>query len=183
MSRTELLIPLRGNSAVRALASFGLAAIATSAAAGCVGSPVRGCMEVDTTPPAVEVSASRELWPPNHRTETLTLADLVTVEDACDGELNANDVGTILDIYSDEPDDGTGDGDTTGDIVIVDDHTFSVRVERAGNGNGRVYGIRFEVSDSAGNTVEATAFVHIPHDQSGSAAVDDGAAGGQVVTR
>jgi hypothetical protein len=44
--------------------------------------------------------------------------------------------------------DGTGDGDTTGDIVITDNYTFSVRVERKGNGNGRVYGVRFEVSDS-----------------------------------
>jgi hypothetical protein len=114
--------------------------------------------------------------------ETLTLADLVTVEDACEGELDVNEVGTILDIYSDEPDNDTGDGNTTGDIVIVDDHTFSVRVERKGDGNGRVYGIRFEVSDSSGNTVETTAFVHVPHDQSGGTAVDDGPASGQVIT-
>lgn len=138
---------------------------------------------VDTTPPVVVVNTPRELWPPNHQTETLTLADLVTVEDACEGELNANEVGTILDIYSDEPDNDTGDGNTTGDIVIVNDHTFSVRVERKGNGNGRVYGIRFEVSDSSGNTVEATAFVHVPHDQSGGTVVDDGATSGQLVTR
>lgn len=138
---------------------------------------------VDTTPPVVDVSQSRELWPPNHQMVTLTLADLVTVEDACEGKLNPNEVGTILHIYGDEPDNDTGDGNTTGDIVIVDDHTFSVRVERTGGGNGRVYGIRFEVSDSSGNTAEATGFVHVPHDQSGSTAVDDGAASGQVVTR
>jgi hypothetical protein len=138
---------------------------------------------VDTTPPVVIVNMPRELWSPNHRMETMTLADLVSVVDACEGLLNANDVGIILDIYSDEPDNGTGDGDTTGDIVIVDNHTFSVRVERKGNGNGRVYGIRFEVSDSSGNTVVATAFVHVPHDQSGGPVVDDGAASGHLVTR
>jgi hypothetical protein len=138
---------------------------------------------VDTMPPVVDVSHPKVLWPPNHQMETLTLVDLVTVEDVCEGALNANEVGTILDIYSDEPDNGTGDGNTTGDIVIVDDHTFSVRVERKGDGNGRVYGIRFEVSDSSGNTIEATAFVHVPHDQSGSLAVDDGPASGQVITR
>jgi Domain of unknown function (DUF5011) len=143
----------------------------------------RNLTVVDTTPPVVVVHAPKELWPPNHQMETLTLADLASVVDACEGVLNANDVGAILDIYSDEPDNGTGDGDTTGDIVIVDYSTFSVRVERKGNGNGRVYGIRFEVSDSSGNTVEATAFVHVPHDQSGDTAVDDGAAGGQTVTR
>lgn len=137
---------------------------------------------VDTTAPVVEVYTPRELWPPNHQMQTLTLADLASVVDACQGVLNANDVGIILDIYSDEPDNGTGDGDTTGDIVIVNDFTFSVRVERKGNGNGRVYGIRFEVSDSSGNTTEATAFVHVPHDQSGDTAVDDGASGGHTVT-
>jgi hypothetical protein len=138
---------------------------------------------VDTTPPLVDVLQPKELWPPNHQMVTLTLADLVTVTDGCEGELNPNEVGVILDIYSDEPDNGTGDGNTTGDIVIVDDHTFSVRAERTGNGNGRVYGIRFQVSDSSGNTAEATGFVQVPHDQSGSTAVDDGAASGQVVTR
>lgn len=138
---------------------------------------------VDTTPPVVELRATKELWPPNHKMETLTLADLATVTDACEGELDANEVGTILDIYCDEPDDDTGDGNTAGDIVIANDFTFSVRVERKGNGNGRVYGVRFEVSDSSGNSAEATAFVHVPHDQSGRTVVDDGAAGGQVVTR
>jgi hypothetical protein len=138
---------------------------------------------VDTTPPVVSVNKPKELWPPNHQMETLTLADLATVEDACEGELNVNEVGTILDIYSDEPDNDKGDGSTTGDIVIVDNHTFSVRVERKGDGNGRVYGIRFEVSDSSGNSVEATAFVNVPHDQSGDTAVDDGPASGQVITR
>jgi hypothetical protein len=59
----------------------------------------------------------------------------------------------------------------------------SVRVERSGDGNGRVYGIRFEVSDSSGNTSEATGFAYVPHDQSGRTAVDDGAANGQLVTR
>jgi len=143
----------------------------------------RAMTVVDTTPPVVDVSHPKVLWPPNHQMETLTLADLATVEDACEGELNVNEVGTILDIYSDEPDNDKGDGSTTGDIVIVDNHTFSVRVERKGDGNGRVYGIRFEVSDSSGNSVEATAFVNVPHDQSGDTAVDDGPASGQVITR
>jgi hypothetical protein len=138
---------------------------------------------VDTTPPVVELRATKELWPPNHKMDTLTLADLATITDACEGELDANAVAKILDIYCDEPDDDTGDGSTTGDIAISNDFTFSVRVERSGSGNGRVYGIRFEVSDSSGNTVEATATVHVPHDQSGRTAVDDGAVSGQVVTR
>ena len=138
---------------------------------------------VDTTPPVVTLKPTPRLWPPNHRSETFTLADLVTVEDACEGPLNPNDVGTIIDIYSDEPDNDTGDGNTTGDIAIASKSTFSIKVERKGNGNGRVYGVRFEVTDSSGNTTETTAFVHVPHDQSGSVAVDDGAGSGFLVTR
>jgi len=137
----------------------------------------------DTTPPVVTLKQTPEFWPPNHRLESLTLADLVIVDDACEGMLNPNDAGAIIDIYSDEPDNSTGDGNTTGDIVITDDHSFSIRVERKGNGNGRVYGVRFEVTDSSGNATEATAYVHVPHDQSGAMAVDDGASNGQTVTR
>jgi hypothetical protein len=66
--------------------------------------------------------------------------------------------------------------------VIVDDHTFSVRSERQGGSNGRVYGIHFEVTDSEGNTAEATGFVHVPHDQSGTEVVDDGPDVGHVIT-
>lgn len=137
---------------------------------------------VDTTPPIVTLKDTIELWPPNHRLVTLTLADLMTVTDSCEGELDPNVFGTILELYSDEPDNANGDGNTTGDIAIVDSHTFTVRVERQGGGNGRVYGIRFEVTDSEGNTVEETAHVQVPHDQSGSTAVDDGAAAGHSVT-
>ncbi len=137
---------------------------------------------VDTTPPVITLLPPKELWPPNHNLVTLTLADLATVEDLCEGELDPNEVGTILDIYSDEPDNDNGDGNTSADIVIVGDHTFSVRAERQGGSNGRVYGIHFEVTDSAGNIAEGTAFVHVPHDQSGAEAVDDGAEAGHVVT-
>ncbi len=152
-------------------------------ACGNIGpSVIRTITVVDTTPPVV-TPGTRDLWPPNHDLHTFTLADVARASDACEGDLDLNVAGVIIDIYSDEPDNANGDGNTTGDIVIVDDHTFSVRAERQGGGNGRVYGIRFVVTDSSGNHTEATAFVQVPHDQSGSPAVDDGAASGHVVTR
>ncbi len=136
---------------------------------------------VDTTPPEITMLATPQLWPPNHELHTLTLADLITVTDSCEGDLDPNKFGTILDIYSDEPENANGDGNTTGDIVIVDNHTFHVRAERQGGSNGRVYGIHFEVTDSSGNTAEGTAFLHVPHDQSGAEAVDDGPDAGYTV--
>jgi len=47
--------------------------------------------------------------------------------------------------------------------------------------NGRVYGIRFQVTDSTGHVTEATCFVGVPHDQSGAAPVDDGPGAGYTV--
>jgi len=44
-----------------------------------------------------------------------------------------------------------------------------------GGGNGRVYHITFTATDSLGMTCTGTVLVGVPHDQSGPAAVDDGA--------
>jgi hypothetical protein len=43
-----------------------------------------------------------------------------------------------------------------------------------GGGNGRVYTITFNVTDSSGNIATATAKVTVPHSQNGAPAVDDG---------
>lgn len=158
--------------------------VVTYAAADLCGHPgtqqTRTITVEDTLAPTT-TSRGRELWPPNHDYETLTLADCALVVDACEGELDANVVGTILSIYSDEPEDSNGDGNTTDDIDIVDGHTFRVRSERQGGGNGRVYGVSFIVTDSAGNTSEEECSVSVPHDQSGSASIDDGASSGYVM--
>ena len=76
---------------------------------------------------------------------------------------------------SDEPENAAGDGNTTEDIVIAADcKSVKLRSERRGNGNGRVYTITFEVTDSSGNVGTATATVTVPRSQDGAAAVDDG---------
>jgi len=62
------------------------------------------------------------------------------------------------------------------DIVIAPDcKSVQLRSERKGNGNGRVYKITFEVTDSSGNVSTATAIVTVPKAQNGDPAVDDGA--------
>jgi hypothetical protein len=68
-------------------------------------------------------------------------------------------------VVSNEPDNGTGDGDTANDIVIFDNLTFQLRAERSGNGNGRIYTITYQVTDWAGNSALATATVTVPHDK------------------
>ena len=90
--------------------------------------------------------------------------------DACD----ADPAVELLDIFSSEPDDGIGDGNTDGDIqgadVGTDDRDFALRAERAGPGDGRVYTAVYGVTDLAGNHVEADALVVVPHDMGHGAA-------------
>jgi hypothetical protein len=64
---------------------------------------------------------------------------------------------------SSEPDNGLGDGDTTGDIEIVDAHNLRLRAERSGNGPGRLYTIGVSCQDSGGGSSGAQTVVLVPH--------------------
>jgi hypothetical protein len=131
---------------------------------------------VDSAPPVVTVTNPNPLWPPNHKYRTVSLADCgVVVQDACGGRLDlASARASITCVTSDEPPNSKGDGNTTGDIVIVDATTVTLRGERKGNGDGRVYEIHFQVQDGAGHKATGVCPVSVPHDQSGRAAVDSG---------
>ncbi len=63
-------------------------------------------------------------------------------------------------VTSNEPVNGTGDGDTSPDWVIVDSHHVQLRAERAGNGNGRVYTINVTCPTANGKTT-----VSVPKDK------------------
>lgn len=53
--------------------------------------------------------------------------------------------------------------------------TADVRAERSGTGDGRVYRIMFSADDGKGGSCTGEVLVTVPHDQSGAAAVDQGA--------
>jgi len=59
-----------------------------------------------------------------------------------------------------------GGGDTSNDVVVVDNLIFQLRAERSGGGNGRVYTITYQVTDACGNSTVSTATVTVPHDKS-----------------
>ncbi len=108
-------------------------------------------------PPSLNVTVSPDsLWPPNHK--------YVTVEAAFSQTSDVSSI-TLLSITSNEPDNGQGDGDKPNDIVIVDNDTFDLRAERSGGGNGRIYTITYQATNTCGNTVTTTATVAVPHDQ------------------
>ncbi len=137
----------------------------------------------DTTPPSIEIGGMTELWPPNHKYHTFKLSDCVSVMDNVDEQMDVDELGRIISIYSDEPEEvqGNGDGNTYDDIVILSDYEFKVRSERQGTSNGRVYGVTFEISDQSGNQATATFYLGVPHDQSGDPPVDSGAGAGYTV--
>jgi hypothetical protein len=49
-----------------------------------------------------------------------------------------------------------------------------VRAERSGSGDGRVYAIKYEVSDGRGGTCTGEVKVAVPKSRNGSPAVDSG---------
>jgi HYR domain len=116
----------------------------------------------DTVAPQISVTLSVDmLWPPNHRLVPVTAT--VAVTDRCDPAVSFQ----LVSIASNEPDDGLGDGDTTGDIqdaaVGTPDTTFLLRAERSGGGGGRIYTVVYRATDGSGNSSLAAAFVRVPH--------------------
>lgn len=102
---------------------------------------------LDTTAPQILSAAASPstLWPPNHQmvpvTVTVAASDLV----------DPAPIARIISISSNQPVNGTGDGDTAPDWAITGALTASLRSERAGNAD-RIYTITIEVTDAAGNS-------------------------------
>jgi hypothetical protein len=117
----------------------------------------------DTTPPVLSVSLSpNSLEPPNHK--LIPIAATVSASDAC----SANVAVSLVSIVSNEPDNGTGDGDQPNDIQAIgggpvpfgtDVRSFLLRAERAGGGNGRIYTVTYSATDAAGNSTSSSAYV------------------------
>lgn len=122
-------------------------------------------MIMDKIPPTISIDLDpKELWPANHKLRNIS-ANII-VDDNC--PLNE---GAILEsITSDEPDNGMGDGDTNFDIQNADfgtaDTEFSLRAERAGNGDGRTYTVTYSVEDNSSNFVMDSQDVVVPKNQS-----------------
>ena len=115
----------------------------------------------DTIAPVISVALTpAELWPPNHRMRDVEAG--IVLADACDPAPSV----TLVEITSNEPENGTGDGDTAPDIADAlpgsDDRAFRLRAERSGDGDGRVYTVIYESSDAAGNRAVISGTVVVP---------------------
>ena len=119
----------------------------------------------DTTAPSLSVTLSpNSLSPPNHK--LVPIYATVSASDAC----SANVAVSLVSITSNEPDNGTGDGDQPNDIQAIgggavpfgtDARSFLLRAERSGGGNGRIYTVTYTATDAAGNSTSATAYVAV----------------------
>jgi hypothetical protein len=104
----------------------------------------------------VELSTN-VLSPPNHKMIDVTVNYGTT-----------NDCGAprcTLSVSSNEPVNGTGDGDSAPDWEIIDAHHIRLRAERAGKGTGRVYTITITCSDGSGTPVSRSVTVTVPKNQ------------------
>jgi hypothetical protein len=109
-----------------------------------------------------------EIWPPNHKFVDVSV---VGVTDRDDDPVSISIAG----IAQDEPPNSTGDGNTCPDGESVGTDVASVRAERSGLGDGRVYNISFTAEDGQGGECSGTVTVCVPHDQGqGDTCVDGG---------
>ncbi len=115
----------------------------------------------DDEPPIIEnVTANPDvIWPPNHKMVQVDIG--VLASDNCDTEPTC---GIVL-VTSNELISGPGDGNTAPDWMITGDLTVALRAERSGSGNGRIYTITVECSDTSENSSTETAIVTVPHDE------------------
>jgi hypothetical protein len=82
---------------------------------------------------------------------------------------------TITGITQDEALNGVGQGNTCPDATGVGTATASLRAEREGGGDGRVYHLSFTADDGRGGHCTTTVTVCVPHDQGqGRVCVDQG---------
>jgi hypothetical protein len=118
-----------------------------------------------------------ELWPPNHKYVGVAV-------DLDFGSMSLTDSNVYAFASSNEPDNGKGDGNTTGDVNGYDGYTgpvdvsetcgdeddghatciLELRSERAGPGDGRVYTVGIRVTTDAGSR-DTECYVVVPHDQ------------------
>jgi surface protein with Ig-like domain len=93
------------------------------------------------------------LGPPNHK-----LVDVTALYEISDASGRAT---CSLAAVSNEPADGSGDGHTASDIVVIDARRLKLRAERSGHGGGRTYTATLRCSDSSGNISTASAVARV----------------------
>jgi HYR domain-containing protein len=98
------------------------------------------------------------LGPPNHQMIDVTVGYQVK-------DNSATAPACTLSVASNEPVNGTGDGDTAPDWIVLDAHRLRLRAERSGGGKGRLYTVTLACADAAGNAASGRVTVSVPKSQ------------------
>lgn len=118
-------------------------------------------------------SSELTLWSPNHKYAEIKPEDCVRAIDRCDADVDV----FFTYVTSDEPENATGDGNTTEDIRNARCDGVELRRERAGNRDGRIYKIGYIAIDDAGNKTDGECIISVDHDRGNEGgAVDSGEA-------
>jgi hypothetical protein len=125
---------------------------------------------IDATPPEIAFSVHPDtLWPPNHK--MIPVTPIITATDNCDlnpvtalKSITMNE-GEETNTYDPNYDSTLGDGHTSDDIMVDSLGNISLRAERSGTGNGRIYTLRYTATDTSGNVATGSATVTVPHNQ------------------
>ena len=119
-----------------------------------------GRFDLDATAPVISglATSTTSLWPADHRLVDVAVNYSVT-DNSC------RPVTCVLTVASNEPDNGTGDGNMSPDSVVVDDHNVKLRAERSGSGSSRVYTVTATCTDSSTNSVSQSTTVTVPHNR------------------
>ena len=146
---------------------------------GTASSPIQNTLRAEsnifvakiTSAPAPTCSAAKAvpavLWSPNHQLVPIAITGVT------DPDGHAVTI-KVTGVTQDEPVNAKGDGNTSPDAVIQAG-AASVRAERSGKGNGRVYEISFKADDAQGGVCTGSVKVSVPHSlQKGATAIDDG---------
>ena len=107
------------------------------------------------------------LWPADHNLVPIQISGIVN---PASGALTIS----VTSIFQDEPVQSPGSGNTSPDATGVGTGNPSVRAERDGNGDGRVYHINFTATGASGSCTGSVT-VGVPHDQGHGGPVDQGA--------
>jgi hypothetical protein len=107
------------------------------------------------------------LWPPNHEFVSIQISGIVN---PAPGAVAI----TVTGIFQDEPVRSSGSGNTSPDATGVGTGSPSVRAERDGGNDGRVYHIAFTAA-GAGGSCTGSVTVGVPKSQGNNGPVDQGA--------
>jgi predicted extracellular nuclease len=131
--------------------------------------PIIVDLAMNAPPNCSETMPSKDLiWPPNHK---LVPIGILGVTDPDGDEFTV----TINSIFQDEPVNSTGDGKFAPDGFGVGASSASIRAERKGSGNGRVYHIGFTAQDDRGGQCSGFVVVGVPKSKGKKESpIDDG---------